>query len=176
LKYLAVSLALVFVLISLPTARADSTVVFNEIMYHPQTNEAQLEWVELYNQMAVDMDISGWYLTKAISYKFAEGTVVPGGGFLVIASSPADLRAATGATNVIGPFTGKLSNNGDTIELRNNNNRLMDSVSYGVDGDWPVAADGTGVSLTKKNQDLGSADPASWTVSVRRSEEHTSEL
>ena len=81
MKYLAVSLALVFVCIS-PAARADSTVVFNEIMYHPQTNEAQLEWVELYNQMAVDMDISGWYLTNAIGYKFAEGTVIPGGGYL----------------------------------------------------------------------------------------------
>src|ERR1051325_7469524 len=149
------------------SARADSTVVFNEIMYHPQTNELQYEWVELYNQMAVDMDISGWYLTNAINYKFAEGTVVPGGGFLVVASSPADLRAATGATNVIGPFTGRLSNNGDKIELRNNNNRLMDSVSYGVEGDWPAAADGTGASLTKRNPDFGSADPKSWTISTR---------
>ena len=88
MKYLAVSLALVFVLISLPTARADSTVVFNEIMHHPHTNEAQLEWVEIYNQMAVDMDISGWYLTNAIGYKFAEGTVISGGGYLVVSISP----------------------------------------------------------------------------------------
>src|SRR5258705_12996605 len=121
MKYFVVFLALVFVWISLPAARADSTVVFNEIMYHPQTNEAQLEWVELYNQMAVDMDISGWYLTNGISYKFAEGTVITGGGHLLVASSPADLIAATGATNVFGPFVGRLANGGDTIELRNNN-------------------------------------------------------
>src|SRR5437764_13083479 len=108
MNYLAVSLALVFVLISLPTARADSTVVFNEIMFHPQTNEAQLEWVELYNQMAVDMGISNWYLTNGIGYKFAEGTVVPGGGFLLVAVSPADLIAATGATNVVARFTARL--------------------------------------------------------------------
>ena len=38
----------------------DSTVVFNEIMYHPQEEEDPLEWIELYNQMANDMDISGW--------------------------------------------------------------------------------------------------------------------
>jgi len=112
--------ALFLFFFALQTSRADSTVVFNEIMYHPpQTNEAQFEWVELHNQMAVDMDISGWYLANAISYKFAEGTVVPGGGFLVVASSPTDLRAATGATNIIGPFTGRLANNGDKIELRN---------------------------------------------------------
>src|SRR5205085_12468512 len=98
--------AFLLFLFALQSSRADSTVVFNEIMYHPaQTNEAQFEWVELYNQMAVDMDISGWYLTKAINYKFAEGTVVPGGGFILVASSPADIRAATGNTNVVGPFT-----------------------------------------------------------------------
>ena len=38
----------------------DSTVVFNEIMYRPETDETSLEWVELYNQMSVDMDLSGW--------------------------------------------------------------------------------------------------------------------
>src|SRR6266850_8080443 len=162
MKYVRFFLFLVF--ISARFAHADSTVVFNEIMYHPQTNEAQLEWVELYNQMAVDMDISGWYLTNGIEYKFAEGTVVPGGGFLVIASSPTNLTAATGATNVFGPFTGRLANGGETLELRNNNNRLMDSVSYGVDGDWPVGPDGAGVALAKRNPDLGSADPRNWTV------------
>ena len=43
----------------LSRALADSTVVFNEIMYHPATNEPALEWIELHNQMAVSMDISG---------------------------------------------------------------------------------------------------------------------
>jgi hypothetical protein len=167
MKYLAVPLIFVYLCLAGP-ARADSTVVFNEIMYHPQqTNEAQLEWVELYNQMAVDIDISGWYLAKGINYKFAEGTVVPGGGFLVIASSPGDLVAATGATNVLGPFIGRLANGGDTLELRNNNDRVMDSVSYGVDGDWPLAPDGTGVSLAKLNPDAGSAFPKSWGISAR---------
>src|SRR5262245_17493780 len=41
-------------LVSLSFARADSVVVFNEIMYHPLTNEPAFEWVELQNQHAVD--------------------------------------------------------------------------------------------------------------------------
>src|SRR5258706_10447933 len=45
---------------------ADSVVVFNEIMYHPKTNEAQLEWIELQNQMSVDVDVSAWSLTGGI--------------------------------------------------------------------------------------------------------------
>ncbi len=44
-----------------PRLALDSTVVFNEIMYNPPGDtDASLEWVELYNQMAVDMDLSRW--------------------------------------------------------------------------------------------------------------------
>lgn len=148
--------------------RADSTVVFNEIMYHPRaTNEAQFEWIELHNQMAVDMDLSGWSLAGGVQFTFTEGTVLGGGKYLVVAGAPATFIAATGVTNVLGPFTGRLSNNGDTLELRNNNQRLMDAVNYGVDGDWPAGADGAGVSLAKRNTNAGSAAPESWTMSAR---------
>ena len=124
--------------------RADSVVVFNEIMYHPPSNEAALEWVELHNQMAVNVDLSRWSLSGGIDFAFPEGTVIPGQGYLVIASSPVDLMAVTGLTNVLGPFQGRLANNGERLELRNNNQRLMDRVTYGVEGDWPVAPDGSG--------------------------------
>lgn len=152
----------------LSSARADSTVVFNEIMYHPNvTNEAQFEWVELHNLMAVDMDLSGWSLQGGVQFTFAEGTVLGGGKYLVVASSPATLIAASGATNVLGPFTGRLSNSGDTLELRNNSARLMDSLSFGVDGDWPVGPDGAGPSLAKLNRTSITARPASWRASAQ---------
>jgi len=41
-------------------AQSDSVVVFNEIMYHPNSDEARLEWVELFNQMSVDVDLWTW--------------------------------------------------------------------------------------------------------------------
>lgn len=144
---------------------ADSVVVFNELMYHPATNEAAMEWVELHNQMAVPVDLSGWSLAGGVSYAFAEGTFIAGGGYLVVASAPATLMGATGLTNVLGPFTGRLSNSGEQLDLRNRNQRLMDSVTYGVDGQWPVGPDGAGVSLCKRDPDTASADPANWTVS-----------
>ena len=147
-------------------AWADCTVVFNEVMYHPtQTNEAAFEWVELRNQMAVDMDLSGWAIEGGIDYRFPEGTVIAGRGYLVVAGSPTDLTAATGVTNVVGPFTGRLSNSGEALELRNNNDRLMDTLDYGTDGAWPVAPDGAGPSLAKIDEDGATADPANWWAS-----------
>src|SRR5882724_1569174 len=148
-------------------ARADSTVVFNEIMYHPASNEPALEWLELYNQMSVNMDLSGWSLDGAVQFKFTEGTVVPGGGYLVVAIAPATLAAATGYTNAYGPFLGRLSNSGERLELRNNNQRLMDWVEYGTDGDWPVGPDGGGVSLAKINPSAASPPAINWSMSAK---------
>ena len=118
-----------------------------------------MEWVELRNQMAVDVDISDWSITGGIQYTFPSNTIVRGGGFKVVALSPATLIALTGSTNVVGPFAGRLSNNGDTLRLRNNSGRVVDEMSYGVEGDWPVAPDGSGVSLAKRDRDTASALP-----------------
>jgi len=140
-------------------------VVFNEIMYHPLTNEPGMEWVELYNQMAVDVDVSGWALDGAVTYSFPSNTIVRGGGFLVVAAAPGTLASATGLTNVLGPFLGRLSNSGETLQLRNNSGRVVDKVSYGVDGDWPVAPDGSGVSLAKIDHDTASGPASNWSFS-----------
>ncbi len=148
-------------------AFADSVVVFNEVMYHPATNEAALEWVELHNQNSVDVDLGGWRLTGGIDYTFPTGAVIRGGAQLVVAVSPAALMAATGMTNVLGPFSGRLSNKGDEVRLRDNANRLMDSVNYGVDGDWPAGADGSGMSLAKRNSNLASGPAENWVLSLQ---------
>ena len=140
-------------------------VVFNEVMYHPATNELQSEWVELHNQMAVDVDISGWSLQNGVQFTFPEGTVIAGGGYLVVASSPDSLKTATGITNVLGPFAGRLSNSGETLELRNNNQRLMDALTYGVEEEWPVAPDGAGPSLAKLDEELAGSQPSDWRTS-----------
>ena len=160
------TLALAVLRATAGSLQADSTAVFNEIMYHPPTNETALEWVELHSQMAVDMDLSGWQLDGGVRYSFPSGTVMPGGGYLVVAISPSDLMAAAGLTNVLGPFTGRLGNSGDTLELRDNNGRLMDSMSYGVDGDWPVGPDGSGVSLAKLDEDTASSPSHNWGISA----------
>ena len=127
---------------AIPSLHADTSLVFNEVMYHPATNEPAMEWVELYNQLAVDLDISGWSLDGGIQYTFASNTVVHGSSYLVVAVSPSTLISATGLTNVFGPFIGRLANSGETIQIKNNSGRVVDELSYGVDGAWPVAADG----------------------------------
>jgi hypothetical protein len=146
---------------------ADTVVVFNEIMYHPATNEPAREWVEFRNLLAVDVDISGWVIRGAIHYDFPSNSIVNGGSFLLVAPSNSPLGAITGLTNIYGPFAGRLGNNGDHLELRNNSGWVMDEVTYGVEDDWPVAADGSGVSLAKIDPDSTSGPGANWASSAQ---------
>src|SRR5262245_44039553 len=85
---------------------AAGVVLFNDIHYHPATNEFANEWIELHNQMAIDIDLSAWSVRGGVDFTFAEGTIIPGGGYLVVAIDPVALRNATGLTNVVGPFAG----------------------------------------------------------------------
>jgi len=143
---------------------ADSVVVVNEIMYHPAAGAP--EWIELYNQMGVDIDLSGWSLEGAVEYTFADGTLIRAGAYLVVASQPQLLWAqASPNSQILGPFLGKLDNGGETIRLVTNSGRLLNRVEYGSDGDWPVAPDGTGVSLARIDPMRGTGDVANWTWS-----------
>ncbi len=70
---------------------SDVVVTINEVMYNPAGADETLEFVELYNQYAVNVDVSGWELSDAIDFKIPENTVMPGGSYLVIAKDPAAL-------------------------------------------------------------------------------------
>jgi len=145
---------------------ADAVLVFNEIMYHPETNEAGMEFIEFYNQLAVDIDVSGWRVGGDTDYTFPAGTRVAGRSYIVLARDPTALMAVTGlSSNVFGPFVSPLNNQGGTLNLYNNTGRLMDSVTFGTSGDWPVTPDGAGPSLAKIDPDWGSASAANWQAS-----------
>ena len=48
-----------------PRVVLDSTAAFNELMYHPSGDENSLEWIELHNQVSLDLDLSRWRLAGA---------------------------------------------------------------------------------------------------------------
>ena len=150
-----------------PRVVLDSTVVFNEIMYHPVDNEPALEWIELYNQMSVDIDLSGWRLAGGVDFEFTEGTLLSGGDYLVVTIDPVALQQATGFDDALGPFTGRLANGGEEIRLVDNDRRVMDTLDYRDSGDWPVAPDGSGASLAKRELNASSEAPQNWSASLQ---------
>ena len=143
----------------------DSIVVFNEINYHPSGNNHLLEFIEIYNQNSVNVDLTGWRLTGGVDYSFTENTIIEGDSFMVIALDPETIKEVSGLGQVLGPYQGRLDNAGETIRLRNNNGRIMDEISYNDKDPWPVGADGSGATLSKLIPMTASSPPENWTSS-----------
>ncbi len=86
-------------------------------------------------------------------------------GYLIVAKNPAN-PALTGITGVRGPFSGNLSNSGETIELISRSGRVMDHLEFSDTGAWPIAADGVGATLAKRLPGTDSEKAVSWTASL----------
>ncbi|HEX5218058.1 MAG TPA: lamin tail domain-containing protein [Verrucomicrobiae bacterium] len=140
-----------------------TSLVISEIMYHP-TNP-QLEFVEIFNTRGEPEDLSDYRLRGDVSYDFPPGTMIPGGGFLVVAKAPVDLQSAYGIGGVLGPFTGSLPNSAGIVQLENQIGGVFLQVEYEDEPPWPVAADGTGHSLVLARPSYGENDPRAWAAS-----------
>jgi hypothetical protein len=151
--------ALAFALLPTVAAVADTTTVFNEVMYHPATVAGTEEWIELANIMSVDMDLSGWRLSGGVDFTFPEGTKITAGGYVIVAAMPAAVPGA------IGPWDGRLANNGEEIRLLSASGRIMDTLDYGVGGRWPVGPDGSGATLARRRAGAADPGPDAWTAS-----------
>lgn len=152
-----------FFLFTTPLVAVESVVTFNELHYNPAGNDESGEWIELHNQMSINVDLSGWRFAAGIDYTFPEGTVIPGQGFILIAKDPSNPSLA--GLNALGPYPNSLSNGGEQIELYNRSDRLMDRIDYQDSGKWPVAPDGSGVTLAKIEGQHLSGKSASWSRS-----------
>ncbi|MEO7329423.1 MAG: lamin tail domain-containing protein, partial [Minicystis sp.] len=139
-------------------------VSFNEIMYHP-AGDPKLEWIELYNTLGIEVDLSGFRLDGAVSYIFPTGTFVGAHGFVVVAADAALLAQSSGVA-AIGSYTGLLPNDAGKVELWNNAGRLLDLLAYSDVDPWPVIPDGSGASLAKRSAASDSTAAERWSASA----------
>lgn len=135
-------------------------------MYHPTDVTEALEYIELYNDRAVFEDLSGWSFTKGIQYEFEDETLLPAKSYLVIARDPEAIKTTYGITDALGPFTGRLSNDGERIELNHPAGAMVLSLAYNDVYPWPVAPDGTGHSLTRVKLGGDPTEASTWAPST----------
>jgi len=146
-----------------------TSVVISEIMFNPldRADGRNLEFVELFNALGEPQDIGGYRLDGAADFRFPPNTVIPAGGFLVVAQSPADVQAVYGLTGVLGPFssTNSLPNDRGTIQLRHRTGAVFLEANYDTETPWPIAADGAGHSLVLARPSYGEGNVEAWAAS-----------
>ncbi|GAB4413500.1 MAG: hypothetical protein OHK0039_20460 [Bacteroidia bacterium] len=145
-------------------------IVINEIQYNPDDSQGfvddDYEFVELYNNSTVAVDLAGWQFTDGEgTYTFPASSVIAAGEYIVVAKN-----AATYAGNGYQVFTWAplttLSNSGDDITLKMPDGTVHDVVNYDDGGAWPTAADGDGPSLELIDPTLDNSLAASWEASA----------
>ncbi|MGC8744119.1 MAG: lamin tail domain-containing protein, partial [Verrucomicrobiia bacterium] len=168
-------------------------LVISEIMYNPrqvkrisngQTNNLNLEFIEIYNANPFFENIGGFRITGDIDFTFPTNTVIKGGEFIVLAKSKADVESyyaisgvyQYGRTNYITNYVDSdftitaqlvngLNKNGGTIQLRNRSNAVLLQVNFNNRPPWPIGADGCGHSLVLARPSYGEGDSKAWAQS-----------
>jgi hypothetical protein len=125
------------------------SVVISEIMFHPDSGDVGDEYIELLNQGTQAVDLAGWKLNNGVDFTFASGTL-GAGQYLVVAANLAEFQANyPTVTNVVGDWSGRLSNSGERVTLVDAADVLVDTVSYADEGDWAFREFGRGRDLVE---------------------------
>ncbi|MBW8017938.1 MAG: hypothetical protein FVQ82_17345, partial [Planctomycetes bacterium] len=109
------------------------------IVDDPEMDFQDCEYIELENNNAYAVDITGWKLTGGVEFTFKAGTVIPAGGNLYVTPNLKAFRMRKvsptgGETNfVVGGYDGHLSSWGETVDLLAADDALIDSFSYPPD-------------------------------------------
>ena len=136
-------------------------VVINEIHYDPDNKLQHVEFIELHNPGSAAVDLSGASFTNGVAYTFASGTILPAGGYLVVTQDPAHFQAKFART-ALGPWTGVLSNEGETVRIRNASGGELDVVDYGAGFPWPTVGEAPGPSIELINPDFENDVGGNW--------------
>ena len=141
-------------------------IVINEIYYEPPDKTSREEFIELYNPTDQVVDMSNWAFVAGVSYIFPEGTVLSPHQYLVVAEDPEVVSRRFGVScPVLGPFVGKLSNEGESVVLMDSEGNVVDVVDYKVKFPWPLASAGDGSSIELINPSLDNSLGGSWRAS-----------
>lgn len=157
-------------------------VVINELFYHPPYGLEENEFVELHNRGGVAVDLGGWSFGRGVDYTFDAGTILPAGGYLVVARNRTQLLASHPGLDprlVVGNYGGALSDSGERVSLRMpvmevvedpvNHRRttnvvrvVVNEVAYKDGGSWGKWADGGGSSLELIDVRADNALASNW--------------
>lgn len=135
-------------------------IVINEIHYAPLNKASGSEFIELYNRSGTEVDLSNWSISDGVEFQFPPGASISAHGYFVI-TERANSRADT-----LGPWTGVLSNQGDSITLKNASGATIDNVSFQAGFSWPIVGDTQESSIELINPDFDNDLGGNWRPSI----------
>ncbi len=128
-----------------------AAIQINEILADPSCSESYCEYIELYNNGTSSANITGWKISDNNEEDPLEGNsndlIIAGNSFVLIVDSDSRVYSNFAVGNVTWIYIDDsaigngLSNSGETLTLKDENNNTVNSVSY------PSTTDGKSYSL-----------------------------
>ncbi len=128
----------------------------SELMYHPA--DSNTEFIELLNVGTEAINLNRVTFTQGVQWTFGDTVLVPGQYALLVEDIDAFTARYGDGLNVVGQYTGRLDNAGETIEFKDALGAVIQLFRY--QDNWYELTDGPGFSLTAA--DPYSDDPADW--------------
>ena len=139
-------------------------LVISEIMYNPDGDDAT-EFLELFNQGTVALDLTNVRFTKGIDFDFTSGTTLAAGAYILVVKNQAAFVAKYGGEFTIadGQYDDdSLNNGGETLKLALGTLAIHE-FDFDDDLPWPTLSDGNGFSVvlshTTDNAEMDPLDP-----------------
>jgi len=171
-------------------------VVISEIMFRPPDlldgeDNGLDEFIELHNNTGASVALfdpaqpaNTWLLENAVAFSFPTNITLAANGYLLVVNfDPADASLLAAFRNrygvpaqvsVFGPYTGKLDNSAESVELYKPDAPglsgvpyvLVDRIEYQDIAPWPGGADGTQASLQRRSSLQYGNDPINWAAAA----------
>ena len=159
------------------------SVRITELMYHPASEDSREEFIELHNPGPGPLNLAGWRFATGVRFTFPEFILAPGAYLAVAADLGNFATNHPTVTNVVGNWSGILSNSGQLLELVDAQGNRGEAIRYPDEGDWAVrerapadsshrglrwtsVADGGGRSLELVNLRLPGTPGQNWSPSL----------
>jgi len=143
--------------------------MINEIMYDLPGSDTGREWIEIYNSGPESIDLSKFFIREAeTNHKLditTGSTVIPQGGFAVIADTPSKFLIDNPQfTGVLFGSSFSLSNTGESLVLKNGDIEV-DTISYVS----TLGGVGDGNTLARSGNTFVSSSPTPGKINTRGS-------
>ena len=143
-----------------------NSIVINEINYNSSGIFEPGDWIELYNCSEQPVDISNWIFSDSAddhTFVFPEGTILESDKYLVLVQNDSAFTSRFPAvTNYIGNMDFGLDGSGEFIRLTDDQEKIIDSLTYDDTPPWPIAPDGNGPTLELINPAHDNSKGENW--------------
>ncbi|MBN2215473.1 MAG: CotH kinase family protein [Bacteroidales bacterium] len=140
--------------------------MFSRIFYNPLGKTDQSEYLAILNPSDMMVDLSGYRITRGITYEFPpDALLYPGEQYILVKNLYFSSWQYTNG-KILQWTDGSLSNQGEKIQLTDSHGIVVDQVDYRPYAPWPPASYHLGEVLILKNAELDNHFPESWTTSV----------